>query len=100
MAWAEFDDCRFGNGTIRFVIRYDPDNRKIASVRCENVSPDRAAHITVTLGENTYTATCPPATVKTYNIPPGILNQLQLGIDETGAIVSTSNANFQVAYRG
>jgi len=82
----EFSDCIFHNGAVRFVFRYDGDNDRVDAVRCEN-NYVRPAYFSVRRGNNIFEDEAPPGGVHEFNIPPGILNQMVLGIDDDELVV-------------
>jgi hypothetical protein len=99
MAIQQFRNGRFHNSAIEYYIRYDDETLFVEAVRCLN-NYTRPAFAMVTLGENTFSDYAPNnGELYEFNIPPGILSQMEIGFDPETGDPTTVTGNFSLEYR-
>lgn len=99
MAIQQYRNGRFHNSQVEYYIRYDDITLFVEAVRCLN-NYTRPAFAMVTVGENTFSDYAPNnGELYEFNIPPGILSQMEVGIDPETGEPSAVYGTFIVEYR-
>lgn len=99
MAIQQFRDCAFHNFAVEYFIRYDDQDLFVEAVRCVN-NYSRPAFFKVTVGAQVFSDYAPNSgELFEFNIPAGILSQMDVGLNPETGDPTTIYSTFKVEYR-